>query len=196
MRWRRLQRHLPHTSSCLDRSMIYTATITLRIQAPRQAFPSRVWVIVLLAIHSHRFSDSGESCCMTTITASMVFLLSAAEVYATHSDLWIKHDQLTVARQEIDLHLPEEIISRYRSIMALPVTATTERSTTVLPPLVAARVTSTIAATTLTTDSPDVFASASDWKPRATRISESRNGGGDEDEGTRGQRKRTRRIEA
>ncbi|KAI0835105.1 hypothetical protein F5Y06DRAFT_144028 [Hypoxylon sp. FL0890] len=83
------------------------------------------------------FSDMLGYFCTSTVTTPMGFLLlpniTTTDIYTTLSDLWIEHDQVTVAWQESDLKLlPREVATRYASIMgiALTTTITTESSIT------------------------------------------------------------------
>lgn len=116
--------------------------------------------------------------CTSTVTTPMAFVLQAnistADVYTTLSDLWIEHDQMTVAWQETDLNdLPPEIRSQYGAIMGLSVTTSTESSTTSQSTQAATgRVTSTIAIATSTTDSASgVPSSGSGFLPESTPTS-------------------------
>ncbi|KAI1141251.1 hypothetical protein F5Y05DRAFT_255673 [Hypoxylon sp. FL0543] len=101
------------------------------------------------------FSDMLGYFCTSTVTTPMRFLLlpniTTADIYTTLSDLWIEHDQITVAWQESDLKLlPREVATRYASIMGIPLTtaATGESTTTHTTPSASARTSSTIATST------------------------------------------------
>ncbi|KAI1763906.1 hypothetical protein GGR53DRAFT_466902 [Hypoxylon sp. FL1150] len=115
------------------------------------------------------FSDMTGYFCTSTVTTPMRFVLQAnvstTDIYTTLSDLWIEHDQMTVAWQASDLtYLPPEIRSQYREIMGLPATTPTESSVT--SQSARAALTSTIATATPTIELPSgVFSSSSAFMP-------------------------------
>ncbi|KAI1410714.1 hypothetical protein F5Y13DRAFT_167195 [Hypoxylon sp. FL1857] len=123
------------------------------------------------------FSDMLGYFCTSTVTTPMGFLLlpniTTADIYTTLSDMWIEHDQITVAWQKTDLKLlPEEVATRYASIMGIAFTATTAESPTATQTTPAIeRTSSTIATSTtsaaaLTTSYPTTNTTATE--PRIT----------------------------
>ncbi|KAI4860052.1 hypothetical protein F4820DRAFT_128205 [Hypoxylon rubiginosum] len=116
------------------------------------------------------FSDMNGYFCTSTVTTPMAFLLEAnvstTDIYTTLSDLWIEHDQMTVAWQETDMEvLPKKVSLQYGSIMGPPVTTTTAESSTATHSTQVATVktTSTIATATSATNSPSVAISSAGW---------------------------------
>ncbi|KAI0386450.1 hypothetical protein F5Y04DRAFT_244085 [Hypomontagnella monticulosa] len=80
------------------------------------------------------FSDMSGYYCTSTVEAPMAFLLAAnistTDIYTTLSNLWIEHDQMTVAWQETDLkNIPKEVATGYASIMGMGIVTTTITTT-------------------------------------------------------------------
>ncbi|KAI1097381.1 hypothetical protein F4804DRAFT_175101 [Jackrogersella minutella] len=104
------------------------------------------------------FSDMSGYYCTSTVTTPMAFLLlpniTTTDIYTTLSNMWIEHDQMAVAWQETDLKiLPEEIVTRYASIMGITLTTTTfESPATTHTASAATEGTSSTIATTTPTD--------------------------------------------
>ncbi|KAI0887794.1 uncharacterized protein GGS22DRAFT_89202 [Annulohypoxylon maeteangense] len=79
------------------------------------------------------FTGMPEYFCNSMVSTPMAFLLqpniSTADIYTTLSNMWIGHDQITIAWQETDLELlPKEVATKYASIMGIALTTTTRES--------------------------------------------------------------------
>ncbi|OTA62235.1 hypothetical protein K449DRAFT_433891 [Hypoxylon sp. EC38] len=105
------------------------------------------------------FSDMWGYFCTSSVTTPMGFLLlpniTTADIYTIMSNMWVEHDQITVAWQETDLDLfPEEVAAKYASIMGIAFTPTTIESSSTRTHTISAseRTSNTIpTSTTLTT---------------------------------------------
>ncbi|KAI2472953.1 hypothetical protein F4781DRAFT_294989 [Annulohypoxylon bovei var. microspora] len=80
------------------------------------------------------FTGMAEYYCNSMVATPMAFLLlpniSTSDIYTTLSNMWIGHDQITIAWQETDLKvLPKAVATNYASIMGItPATTTRESS--------------------------------------------------------------------
>ncbi|KAI1457069.1 hypothetical protein F4805DRAFT_467710 [Annulohypoxylon moriforme] len=70
------------------------------------------------------FTGMPQWFCNSMVSTPMAFLLmpniSTADIYTTLSNMWIGHDQITIAWQETDLKLfPKQVATNYASIMGM-----------------------------------------------------------------------------
>ncbi|KAI2607954.1 hypothetical protein GGR54DRAFT_389609 [Hypoxylon sp. NC1633] len=80
------------------------------------------------------FTDMSGYFCTSTVTTPMAFFLlhniKTTDIYTTLSNLWIEHDEITVAWEETDLkQFPKEIATYYANIMGITLTTTVDSLT-------------------------------------------------------------------